>query len=285
MNEWKQAGELTNGIRNPGRPGAVHRSAVRPARQPPADPRRILRVRVAELTTQPGLFVGDDEQVHDRKPDRPVDRQRSRAGQQHLAEEDRRHAQVHRVAHVAIEPANDEVARRIDGRKRAPPAARELHDTGREQRRPGGNDQHAGEKPGVPLPADAIESEDGPRHVAGNDAGEQDCPEQTAEPEHASILRSPGERRCAEGYPGALETCHSRGVCPAQHAKRSKRVPAARLAGAAFHLEVHRTRMRVLERPAPEAVAPCWAWTRSRRAGRAPRIVVQRVANAPHSIW
>ena len=110
-------------------------------------------------------------------------------------------------------------------------------------------------KPGVPFPAEAIEPEDGPRHVAGNDAGEQDCPEQTAEPEHASILRFPGERRCAEGYPGALETCHSRGVCPAQHAKRSKRVPAARLAGAAFHLEVHRTRMRVLERPAPEVVA------------------------------
>src|SRR2546427_4076024 len=41
---------------------------------------------------------------------------------------------------------------------------------------------------------------------------------------------------------------------PAQHAERPKGVPAARLAGAAFHLEVHRTRMRVLERPSPVLV-------------------------------
>ena len=38
---------------------------------------------------------------------------------------------------------------------------------------------------------------------------------------------------------------------PAQHAERPKGVPAARLAGAAFHLEMHRTRMRILERPSP----------------------------------
>src|SRR2546427_3428618 len=42
---------------------------------------------------------------------------------------------------------------------------------------------------------------------------------------------------------------------PAQHAERSKGVPAARLAGAAFHLEVHRTWMRILERPSPVLVA------------------------------
>src|SRR5260370_26831305 len=42
---------------------------------------------------------------------------------------------------------------------------------------------------------------------------------------------------------------------PAQHAERSKGVPAARLAGAAFHLEVHRPRMGVLERPTPVFVA------------------------------
>src|SRR5437764_12557288 len=42
---------------------------------------------------------------------------------------------------------------------------------------------------------------------------------------------------------------------PAQHAERPKGVPAARVAGAAFHLEVHRTRMRVLERPSAVFVA------------------------------
>src|SRR5204862_4252774 len=42
---------------------------------------------------------------------------------------------------------------------------------------------------------------------------------------------------------------------PAQHAERPKGVPAARLAGAAFHFEVHRTRMRILERPSPVLVA------------------------------
>src|SRR2546423_9668271 len=47
----------------------------------------------------------------------------------------------------------------------------------------------------------------------------------------------------------------SRRTRPAQHTERSKGVPAARLAGAAFHLEVHRTRMRVLERPPPVLVA------------------------------
>src|SRR3954452_25457196 len=45
--------------------------------------------------------------------------------------------------------------------------------------------------------------------------------------------------------------CSDRSPRPAQHAKRSQRIPAARLAGASFHLEVDRTRMRVLEWPAP----------------------------------
>src|SRR5438309_11898066 len=47
----------------------------------------------------------------------------------------------------------------------------------------------------------------------------------------------------------------SRRTRPAQHAERSKGVPAARLAGATFHLEVHGARMRVLERPTPVLVA------------------------------
>src|SRR4051812_8830920 len=46
-------------------------------------------------------------------------------------------------------------------------------------------------------------------------------------------------------------SCSDRSPRPAQHPKRSQRVPAARLAGASFHLEVDRTRMRILERPAP----------------------------------
>src|SRR5262245_44889424 len=45
------------------------------------------------------------------------------------------------------------------------------------------------------------------------------------------------------------------GARPAQHAERSKGIPAARFAGAAFHLEVHRARMRILERPTPMFVA------------------------------
>ena len=53
----------------------------------------------------------------------------------------------------------------------------------------------------------------------------------------------------------ALKFEVSSGIRPAQHAERSKGVPAARLAGAAFHLEVHRTRMRILERPTPVFVA------------------------------
>src|ERR1700737_5502485 len=48
--------------------------------------------------------------------------------------------------------------------------------------------------------------------------------------------------------------CSSKRTRPAQHAERPKGCPAARLAGAAFHLEVHRTRMRILERPSPVLV-------------------------------
>src|SRR5665213_1758044 len=46
----------------------------------------------------------------------------------------------------------------------------------------------------------------------------------------------------------------SRRARPVQHAERAKGVPAARLAGVAFHLEVHRTRVRILERPSPVRV-------------------------------
>ena len=72
-----------------------------------------------------------------------------------------------------------------------------------------------------------------------------------------------------------LECDRCCGIGPAQHAKRAQRVPSARFAGAAFHLEVHRTRMRVLERPTPVI----------RRASsapdRSPRPCARRVRRRP----
>src|SRR6267143_6799031 len=78
-----------------------------------------------------------------------------------------------------------------------------------------------------------------------------------------SPRRPPGARRassCGASFLGFRASAGaarvrkseaSKRTRPAQHAERPKGVPAARLAGAAFHLEVHRTRMRILERPSP----------------------------------
>src|SRR5262249_1609908 len=63
-----------------------------------------------------------------------------------------------------------------------------------------------------------------------------------------------GQALCGCISRNSLLASARRGV-PLQHAQRTQRVPAAGLAGAAFHFEVHRAGVRVLEAPAPVAVA------------------------------
>src|SRR5437870_2846314 len=71
----------------------------------------------------------------------------------------------------------------------------------------------------------------------------------------AVAVRVPSGSARVPGSARVRKSEASKRTRPAQHAERSKGVPAARLAGAAFHLEVHRTWMRILERPSPVLVA------------------------------
>src|SRR5262245_47721287 len=155
-----------------------------PLWQPTADVLRIALVRFAELTAQRRLLVQDHEDIYDREERHPIDEQRHRPREQRLAEQDGADAEVHRIAHVSVQPLHDQLPGGIDGRKCATTAARKLPDA-REQERGARRDEqqrqhHAwiGE-----IDLRVRHAEVAPRDVPRDHAGEQDRPEQAAERE------------------------------------------------------------------------------------------------------
>src|SRR5437867_1357847 len=148
-------------------------------------------VRGAEAAPQVGLLVADDEEIDDDEPDRPIHEERPRPGQQQLPNQDRCDAEIHRIPDVAVEAADDELARRVYGGQRAAPAPRELPDAGPEQRGAEPDAHETDEMSRIeqvqPHPA---EPEESPGHIAGDDARQQRRPDKAAE---GQPDRRPGE--------------------------------------------------------------------------------------------
>jgi hypothetical protein len=92
-----------------------------------------------------------------------------------------------------VEPAHDQLPGWVDGRQRSPAAARELPDAG-EQQRGADTDRQEAEQVYRVCETDmhASQPEEPQRHVAGEEAGKQQGPEDAAERErdHLDRLRS-----------------------------------------------------------------------------------------------
>src|SRR5690349_17861869 len=85
------------------------------ARNPPPDVGAVALVLLAESLAEHRLLIAEHEQEEGRPHDRSVREHRDAAEQEALTHDQRSDRDVHRVAHVPIEPGHDEALRRHHG--------------------------------------------------------------------------------------------------------------------------------------------------------------------------
>lgn len=147
------------------RPAAA--SSVAKPREPPRRPPAVRGVVVAEPLRQRGLFVEDYEEMKHDRHHRAVDEDVQRAEQDRPPEDDREHAEVHGITHVAVQAADDELLRRVDGGRRGAseggeiPHAPRVRRGAHEEERQG--EQHRPPRRGRARPGDGQRHEDGHR--------------------------------------------------------------------------------------------------------------------------
>jgi hypothetical protein len=120
-----------------GRPLAVRRlsAGALPARQPAGYVAAVCLVRRAEGFAQVRLLVEHNEQVSGRKKYQRADDERKAREPEHVPEQDKQRADIHRVADEAIEAADDQFPGRVGGRGSAASAHGEIPGAPKHDRR------------------------------------------------------------------------------------------------------------------------------------------------------
>ena len=108
--------------------GSTGASEVLPfeSRDPARDGPAVLFVRGAEFAAEGGFFVEDDENIEGEADEGGILRKPRSAKQSGFAEHYKQHADVHGIAHIAVQRGDDEELRGSDGRGRAQTAHSEF---------------------------------------------------------------------------------------------------------------------------------------------------------------
>jgi hypothetical protein len=153
-------------------------------RNPASDLLSVLVVRLSKALSQRGLLVYDDEEIRANEPDRPINGERYGMRHQGFAQDDHRNAEIHRISHVPVEAANDQVPRWIGWGERAPTAPGKLKDARGKQHDTQTDAHEAEELRGTgQVELRLAESKESPRHVTGNNSRKQDRPCNAAQSE------------------------------------------------------------------------------------------------------
>jgi hypothetical protein len=145
------------------------------ARDPARDGAAIFVVGLSELPVQRGFLVDNHKEMSEENAESTVLREVGRVKQRGLPEDYQQNADVHRIAHVAVQAADDKIFCGSDGRRRAQAANRELPGAGKIN--DGAYNQSEDAKPGQwPDCGRRVTTEqrvgDDSRHGAGNNDGE-----------------------------------------------------------------------------------------------------------------
>src|SRR3954451_22197482 len=171
---------------------AVDRNVGMHPRKPAGDGLPVVVVVVRELTSKGRLLVEAHEACRDDQEHRPVQEQHGLAEQKSLSDDQREHREVHRVAHIAVGPADDQATRRSQ-RGRRTDALDDEPDERVHQHEPAGEAEQETDSPQHYPPGTAaldVPAGQQPRDEQRGPAGRQD-----------EEQRAPGSRRDARAGP------------------------------------------------------------------------------------
>src|SRR4030095_2715009 len=116
LERWRHgiSGRLVRCL-TPRRGIAIVRGLVIPSSWYPAAHRGgISVVRDAELSPEIRLLVHEDGEGYDAQPRHGVEQQLARPKEEHLAQQEHQHTEVHRIAHVSVQAGHDELLGVVD---------------------------------------------------------------------------------------------------------------------------------------------------------------------------